>query len=103
MFYHDFSSLIAYRKKWLEHQAEINRLQALRKLQSQVSKPPPSLNTIYYRTFKAPVKTPEETKNQQHFFPDSMQVGAAMMMMDNPELDMELAKLREGTVEVKMY
>ena len=87
----------------MEHQAEVNRLKALRKLQSQVSQPPPSLNTLYYRTFKAPAKTPE-AKHQQHFFPDSMQVGTAMMMdMDNSELDIELAKLREGTVEVKMY
>ena len=86
----------------MEHQAEVNRLKALRKLQSQVTQPPPSINTLYYRTFKAPAKTPE-AKHQQHFFPDSMQVGAAMMMMDNPELDMELAKLREGTVEVDMY
>ena len=86
----------------MEHQAEINRLKALRKLQSQVTQPPPSINTLYYRTFKAPAKTPE-AKHQQHFFPDSMQVGAAMMMMDDPELDIELAKLREGTVEVDMY
>ena len=86
----------------MEHQAEVNRLKALRKLQSQVTQPPPSLNTLYYRTFRAPAKSPE-AKNQQYFFPDSMQVGAAMMDMDNSELDIELAKLREGTVEVKMY
>ena len=90
----------------MEHQAEVNRLRALRKLKCQVSQPPPSLNTIYYRTFKPPAITnpdaPGETKQQRHFFPDSMQVGAAMMMVDNPELGIELAKLREGTVEVKM-
>ena len=94
------------RKKYLEHQAEVNRLMALRKFRkSQVSQPPPSLNTLRYRTFRAPVKTPE-AKNQQYFFPDSFQVdaavGAAMMMMDDTELDRDLAKLREGTVEVKM-
>ena len=74
---------------------------ALRKMQAQVSQPPPNLNTLHYRTFRAPVKAPE-AKNQQHFFPDSFQVGAAMMMMDDTELDRDLAKLREGTVEVKM-
>ena len=85
----------------MEHQAEIHRLKALKKLRSQVSQPPPSsLNTIYYRTFRAPTG---ETKQQRHFFPDSMQVaGPAMMMVDNPELDRELAQLREGTVEVKI-
>ena len=56
----------------MEHQAEVNRLKALRKLQSQVTQPPPSLNTLYYRTFRAPAKTPEAR--------DSMQVDAAMMM-----------------------
>ena len=88
----------------MEHQAEVNRLKALRtrKPQTHGAKPPPSLNTVYYRTFRAPAKTPED-KHRQHFFPDSMQVGAAMLLGDNQELDMELAKLREGTVEVKMY
>ena len=77
----------------MEHQAEVNRLKALRKLQSQVTQPPPSLNTLYYRTFRAPAEAR-----------DSMQVGAAMMMMrDDTELGIELAKLREGTVEVNMY
>ena len=80
----------------MEHQAEVNRLKALRKLQSQVTQPPPSLNTLYYRTFRAPAKTPEAR--------DSMQVDAAMMMTrDDTELGIELAKLREGTVEVNMY
>ena len=88
----------------MEHQAEINRLKTLRKkkLQTQVSKPPPGSNTLYYRTFRAPAKTPED-KHRQHFFPDSMQVGTAMMIRHDQELDIELAKLREGTVEVKMY
>ena len=78
----------------MEHQAEVNRLKALRNLQSQVSQPPPGLNTRYYRTFRAPARTPEAR--------DSMQVGAAMMMIEDTDLSFELAKLREGTVEVNM-
>ena len=67
----------------MEHQAEVNRLTALKKL--KVSQPPPPTapgsNTIYYRTFRAPANPPEETKQPQqerHFFPDSMQVEAMM-------------------------
>ena len=64
-------------------------------------------NSIYYRTFRAPANPPDVTEEQQqerHFFPDSMQVevGPAMMVVDNPELGTDLTKLREGTVEVKM-
>ena len=72
----------------------------LRTTALQVSQHPPSLNTRSsgQRHWRDQTAAP-------YYFPDSVQVvGPAMMMVDNPELDRELAQLREaeGTVEVKI-
>ena len=75
----------------MEHKAEINRLQALRRFQSREEAKP-----RYYRTFKPYVKSPEGSPEQKHFFPDESQI----LRRENPELGVMLAELREGTEEV---
>ena len=86
----------------MEHQAEINRLQALRKFkatreQDRVQSQPSSRN---YRTFQPSRPSPE-----LHFYPGGNKVqgeltGQLTQLEENPDLGMMLAHLRSGTEEI---